>query len=159
MAQQRGWERYAAAGRHHADDDGPAAGRQRSEGRLGERGVADDLDGDVDSALAGLGGDRLRDSAGSRVYDVCRAQAERGLAAVRLRVSGDDRRRAGDAGGLDGAEPDAAAADDQDGVAGPGACGVEDGGDACGQAAAQQGPAVKLTLPGRAVSAAASTSM
>jgi hypothetical protein len=104
VAEQRGWQRYAAAGGHHADDDSPAAGGQRREGGLGERWLADGFHSDVDPALACHGGDHLREIVIGRVDDVGRAKSARSLAAVGLRVGGDDLCRAGDAGGLDVAE-------------------------------------------------------
>src|SRR5581483_8264513 len=81
-----------------------------------ERGRADDLEGHVDAPGQDRL-DRLADAAG-RVGGVGGAETGGELELVGVGVEGDDRRGAGDARPLDHVQPDAAAPDDGDAVAG-----------------------------------------
>ena len=127
----------ALAERDHADHGGGAALAEHVERLLRGGREADRLERVVDAAAGELehGADRIDRR---RVDDVGRAERQREVALRRDAVDGDDAARADDRGGLDRVQPDAAAADHRDGLAGPDLRGVHHRADAGGHAAADE---------------------
>ena len=105
-------------GRQHPDDRRGAADRQALDRLAHQLGVADRLEGVVDPGAAGQCAHRLDRVVLGAVDEICGAGPHRHLALGVEHVDGDDLAGAADARALDDRQPDPAAAEHRDGLAG-----------------------------------------